>query len=301
MNILAAATHLNTYRGWTKIINERFEVEHYLRGEKLHRDIEYRICLLLAKYFYEQGADTVPQIRGKLKEWAKENSFFFTVAMNQVAERVISYNMRLLEPEVWISQADVDRILDLCDTENEKKVALGVLCYAKSYADLSGYFKLSLGAMSLWLGIDRRVFKEILNILNQLGYIELVECGDIHSWYQSVVNTQLNTYKLTMPSENSGEFKLQGNDIQALYDWIFYQINYDQEFWVDIPGYNNWYQVSSMGRVKARSREIGGRVWPEKILKIKTLPSGRNYVYLHNPQTHKQDKVAVDKLQSTFS
>ena len=301
MNILAAATHLSTYRGWTKIINERFEVEHYLRGEKLHRDIEYRICLLLAKYFYEQGADTVPQIRGKLKEWAKENSFFFTVAMNQVAERVISYNMRLLEPEVWINQADVDRILDLCDTRAEQKIALGVLCYAKAMSDYQGQFKLSMGAFAQWVEIDRGVLRKTLDTLMALEYIKLIKCGDIHSWYQSVVNTQLNTYQMTVPAENIGEYQLRNNDIQALYEEAVLGQGHDGEVWYDVPGYNNWYQVSNQDRVRANRREINGKEFPARMLRNTIAPSGRQYVYLFNPELNKQQKIAVDKLRDGLS
>ena len=117
------------------MINERVEVRDYLQGKNLHRDIEYRICLLLAKWYYEQGNTTVPAIREKLKIWAKDNNFYFNVSMNTIASRVIDGQMKLQgDFPIYINDTDIGIIQRDFDSYYERIVALAVLCYAKAYA-----------------------------------------------------------------------------------------------------------------------------------------------------------------------
>ena len=127
------------------MINERVEVRDYLQGKNLHRDIEYRICLLLAKWYYEQGNTTVPAIREKLKIWAKDNNFYFNVSMNTIANRVIDGQMKLQgDFPIYISRTDIDIIQKHFDSYYERIVALAVLCYSKAYAK-DNKFKISKG------------------------------------------------------------------------------------------------------------------------------------------------------------
>lgn len=278
------------------MINERAEVQQYLQGKNLHRDIEYRICLLLAKWFYEQGYKTEPEIREQLKKWAKENNFYFEVAMNPIATRVIEKDMKFLGGEdIYINTLDIELIKNNFDSYYEQITALGVLCYAKAYADEKGEFKLSQRSFSHWVGINKKTVTKYLKLLEKFKYIEKVESGAIKSWYQTTVIVQLNTYKILVPHENCGEYELKDNDIELLYSELFTDINLENEQWYDVPGYFGYYQVSSEQRVRVCRRVVNGREFPEKILNQFKSKSGKAYVNLLG-EDGKQKKISVEKL-----
>ena len=145
------------------MINELVDVKQYLNGRGLNHDIEYRICLLLSKWFYSNGAETREEIRESLKDWAKQYGFFFTVAMNGVADRVISEKMTLRgQNPVFVNQNDIDIIVKKFDTYEERIVALAVLCYAKIYTTNRGDFKLSISALASWLGMERKTVSKYI-------------------------------------------------------------------------------------------------------------------------------------------
>ena len=283
-------------KGEFEIINERVEVQQYLQGKNLHRDIEYRICLLLAKWYYEQGYTTVEGIREQLKNWAKENRFYFEVAMNPVAARVIDDKMKLQgDYTVYISDNDINEIKERFDNYYERLVALGVLAYAKVYADKNGEFKLSHSGVSRWLGINLQTVTKYIDMLERLKYIKKVKTGTTKSWYQKTVAVQLNRYRILVPYENTGTHALANNNIAAAYDEIFDGCNYDAEEWYPIPGFNDWYEVSNMNRVKAKEREIGLRLYPEKIIRPFKSKSGKLYANLTD-ESGKQRKLSIEKL-----
>lgn len=273
----------------------------YLKGENLSRDIEYRICLLLAKWFYEQGDTTILEIRNHLKEWAIENNFYFTVAMNPVASRVINDNMKLLgDTPVYISDEDIDRIIERFDTYYERMVALAVLCYGKAYADASGKFKISKRMLGQWLKFNPKTVKKYMDNLVGLGFIQLYEEGGLSSWYNKTVVSQLNTYELLVPFDNTGNYKLVDNDIVGLYHRAFSKHEDVQEIWTSIPGYHNWYALSSSGKVEVKEREINGRIFPAKILRPFRSSSGKIYYNLSD-EDGKQKKVSLERLKLSVS
>lgn len=64
-------------------------------------------------------------------------------------------------------------------------------------------------------------------------------------------------------------------------------MNATQERWLPIPGYEGFYEVSDLGRVKSLTRTIstgpgttGPRVWPERILRSEPAANGYLYVSL---------------------
>ena len=70
----------------------------------------------------------------------------------------------------------------------------------------------------------------------------------------------------------------------------------DSEVWRDIPGYENLYQVSNLGRVKSLPRKVrtisrngirGWRIFPGRILKLMVYHFGHLYVELS-----KEGKIA---------
>lgn len=267
----------------------------YLDGENLHRDIEYRICLLLAKWFYEQGDNTVVEIREHLKQWAKDNDFYFTVAMNPIATKVITEDMHLADAPVYLNDEDIAAIKERFDTYSEQLIALAVLCYAKAYADDDGKFKISQRMLGHWIGMNKKTVHKYLKRLENAGYISLYEAGETSSWYQKTVVSQLNCYQLCVPYINVGNFTFCDNNVAKLYDCIFLNTQPLDEVWCPIPGYNNWYWINSQGKVKVCERMMNGRRFPSKILRPFQSASGKLYYNLMCDGV--QRKVSLEKLQ----
>ncbi len=273
------------------MINELVEAKKYLRGEGLNREIEYRICLILAKWFYQEGATTRESLRGQLIAWAKENNFFITVAINPLCDRVISEDMKLLGQEpVRINDWDADDVVCLFDTYEERIVALAVLCYAKIYSDADGCFKLSIAALADWLCMERKTVVKYLKTLVGLNFIKQQDTSTVSSWYQKIVTSTCNTYQLNFKTTNEGEFIMEDNDIDKLYDSIFVSGE-----WHNIPGFNNWYMISDDGQVRVKKRSTNERLFASKILWPTVLPSGRKYVKLRNDDG-KQQTCSVESL-----
>lgn len=271
------------------MINELTDVKRYLAGEGLHRDTEYRICLLLAKWYYHNGVTTREEIRERLIEWAKENDFFITVAMNPLIDKVISGDMQLLgQMPVPVSDREARIIAKKFDTYEERIVALGVLCYAKVYSDSSGAFKLSQSSLSRWLGMESRTIRKYITILRNLNFIRVNKLGNVNSWYQKTVVSRLNEYKMSFDLDEGGQYLLENNDIDKLYDDI-----YVSGQWHAIPGYEE-YKISDDKQVRVSKRVVGDKHYPSKILHPTVASSGRRYVYLSGDDG--QRKIAVDTL-----
>ncbi|MEY8365753.1 NUMOD4 domain-containing protein [Anaerovoracaceae bacterium 41-7] len=240
------------------------------------------------------------KIREKLKRWAEDNDFYITVPMNPIASKVINEKMRLVEPQVHISRKDVEFINNLFDTQSEKLTALSVLCYAKAYADTDGKFKLSQRMFSHWIGMNSKTVRKYLKTLENMGFISLYEVGNISSWYQKTVVSQLNTYQAKFPIESSGEFELTSNNIIALYENLFLdKCSQRKDDWIQIPGYDGWYYINSDGDVKVIERTIGGRKFPPKYLKPFKSSSGKLYYNLM--ENGSQRKISLEKIQSLIS
>ena len=204
------------------MIDELTDVKKYLAGEGLSHDIEYRICLLLAKWFYQNGAVTREEIREQLKDWAKENEFFISVAMNPLIDKVIKENMTLQgSAPVPISLREVELITDRFDSYGERITALAVLCYAKVYSDCNGSFKLSISSLAKWLCMEQRTVRNHLKTLCDFGFIKQKENGGISSWYNNVVVSALHKYQLDFTPDVDGDYQLIHNNINKLYDDVF--------------------------------------------------------------------------------
>ena len=298
MSIWAAVIDLKTLycKGEFEIINERVEVQQYLQGKNLHRDIEYRICLLLAKWYYEQGYRTEPEIRAQLKSWAQNNNFYFEVPMKVIASRVIDDKMQLTgDTVVSVSASDIDIILDRFDTYYERVVALGVLCYAKVYADNKGEFKISQSALCHWLQLDKKTARKYMAMLETYGYVKKVGKVETKSWYDTMVVSNVGKYRILVPYKNLGEFEMSDNNIDDLYCKAILGYSLAEEIWYPVDGYNGWYQVSNQYRVKVCERIVGGRIFAERLIKPFKSKSGKLYVNLFG-EDGKQKKVMVEKL-----
>lgn len=234
-------------------------------------------------------------IREHLKQWAKDNDFFFTVAMNPIATKVIQNDMRLQDPAVYISDSDITAIKERFDTYNEQILALAVLCYAKAYASDDGTFKLSQRLLGHWIGMNKKTVHKYLERLENMGYISLYEPGEVSSWYQKTVVSQLNTYQLNVPYTNDGEIVFDDNDVKSLYDQLFLGKTSGDDQWHHIPGFNGWYWISDRGNVKVCERIIKGRKFPSKTLRPFKSASGKLYYNLMSDGV--QRKISLEKLQ----
>ncbi|MCI8609022.1 MAG: hypothetical protein HFE73_05215 [Firmicutes bacterium] len=277
------------------MINERVEVKQYLKGNNLSRRIEYRICLLLSKWFYEQGCTTVEAIRTQLIQWAKANNFYITIAMNPIAARVIRHHMKLLDyGPIKISHEDVSIIKKKFDSHMERLMALSLLCYGKAYADTKGEFKLSTSMLAIWLGINKITAKKYLAALEDMEYILPVEASNVNVWYQKEPVNTLNLYRINVPTRNAGPYILKENDIHQLYSEIFEGVDTSREVWYPIPGYNDWYQISDQRRVRVCQRTVGGRNYPAKVLRL-SQKGNQSFAYLYD-EKGKQRKISTAKL-----
>lgn len=272
------------------MIDELTDVKKYLAGEGLSHDIEYRICLLLAKWFYQNGAVTREEIREQLKDWAKENEFFISVAMNPLIDKVIKENMTLQgSAPVPISLREVELITDRFDSYGERITALAVLCYAKVYSDCNGSFKLSISSLAKWLCMEQRTVRNHLKTLCDFGFIKQKENGGISSWYNNVVVSALHKYQLDFTPDVDGDYQLIHNNINKLYDDVF---TFGE--WHEIPGHTN-YWISDGKQVRVLERHVGNKHYPSKILKPTFSASGKQYVYLKE-DSGRQKKISLDRL-----
>ena len=236
-------------------------------------------------------------IRNKLKDWAKENDFFFEVAMNPIATRVIENDMRLKSGmSVFINDDDINLIADRFDTYEERLMALAILCYAKLYADDNGVLKLSQSSISHWTKLNRRTVAKYMKVLEDLEYITKEEQGETKSWYSTTVITLLDKYRVCVPLFNVGYFEINDNDIVGLYHRIFSGIDDTYELWNDIPEFPN-YQISNLQRVRVKDRFVSGRHFKAKILRPFISKSGKIYYNLSDEKS-KQVKRSVDFLTS---
>lgn len=218
--------------------------------------------------------------------------------MNPIATKVIEQNMKLEgESPVYINQDDIEEIKNRFDTYYERKIALAIICYAKAYA-VDGKFKLSQGMFANWLGMNPRTIRKYLNTMATLEFLYQSENGDVNSWYQKYVVSELNTFEIGLPLINEGEFKLIDNDIEKLYEEIFlgnFSVT-DDSNWFPIPGHNDWYYINVDGKVKVEERIINGRKFPAKIVRSYKSSSGKSYVSLYDPESKSQKKYCVDTL-----
>lgn len=81
------------------------------------------------------------------------------------------------------------------------------------------------------------------------------------------------------------------------------EININLEIWVDIPGFNNWYQVSSMGRVRSKDKRVPGRYGPtHRLSKGKLLNIRKNnkeYCIVDLYDDNKKHTLLVHRLVAT--
>lgn len=177
---------------------------------------------MLAKWYKQQGLSNV-EIREKIFEWGKTYNIYIKYNVNSIIYQALEDKHRLRGDEavVRISQSDIDEITRRFDSAPCRKTALGILCYAKVTADRDNEFNISALALSNWLNLNSghmsgRYLKELLDF----EYVEKVNNISTFSWDKNVKSTSLRL-KLLVPIENKGEYTLEENNIDKLYNEVF--------------------------------------------------------------------------------
>ena len=176
----------------------------------------------MAKYHIMQGVP-IPDIRQKIFDWGRENNIWIKYSVNDITIRAAEDKSPLLCPEsVNVSSDDVARIVRLFDTPRVQCCALALLCYAKVYANKNGEFPLSSIPFSNWVGIDRSYFqRKVAKELDMFGYVKVINVPQKKPRWDKGEHLSTNRYKMLVPYDNVGEYKLNGNDIQGLFRELF--------------------------------------------------------------------------------
>lgn len=206
------------------MINETILVQQYLEGKNINSNCLYRTCFLLAKWYKEQGIEDKLQVRTNIFEWANKYGVYLPLYLNACIDNAFGDERRLTENViVRVSEEDIIEIKRRFDNKKTRKVALAILCYAKTFANSKGEFRISQVSFADWVKIDpanigRRHFRELIDY----GYMSKVDGGDSkHNFWNKDVKTKMNKYKIIVPIRNTGDYILEDNNIEKLYEEIF--------------------------------------------------------------------------------
>ena len=208
------------------MINEVLEAKDYIAGKNINKNNIYRTIYLMAKYHIMQGVP-IPDIRQKIFDWGRENNIWIKYSVNDITIRAAEDRKKLYSPEsVNVSSDDVARIVKLFDTPRVQCCALALLCYAKVYANKNGEFPLSSVPFSNWVGIDRSYFqRKVVKELDMFGYVKVINVPQKKPRWNEGEHLSTTRYKMLVPYDNVGEYKLNGNDIQLLFRELFQKEN----------------------------------------------------------------------------
>lgn len=204
------------------MINEFQEVEAYLRGDNiLKHECTFRMCFLLAKYYYLQGMEPI-NIRQNIFDWANSYGIYIKHNVNDIIRMVAEDAAPLHSEDVYVSMADIAEIVRRFDTKNTRMCALGMLLYAKAYADEEGKFTFNQADFAKWVGIQQPHVSEYFEELEMFDYIEKIYAsGDqTFAWNGRIIGKKIK-YKLKVPYENEGDYKICDNNLQNLYQQVF--------------------------------------------------------------------------------
>ena len=205
------------------MIDEVAEVKTYLDGEKVdNSNIHYRACYMITKYYKKLGHSESDCFL-KVAEWVRRYGLDLNFSLaGCVASAYMNTRELRCGATVRISQKDVDTIRMYSTNKQDRRVALALLCCAKSYAGKDGSFVASSCAMASWLGMnDANMRKRNINRLLSLGYVERLENeNNVRGWQK---NYWRNSYRfrLLVPYDRTGEWELVNNDIRKLYEQVF--------------------------------------------------------------------------------
>ena len=203
------------------MINETILVQKYLNGEEIDTDILYRICFLLAKWFKENGCESKLCIRENIFAWANKYGVYIDINLNDCIDSAVKNTRRLTgDNPIKISKADIHEITRRFDRRNTRLIALGILCYAKQFADQNNEFMLPMQAFGKWIGIQyNHVSERYMQELIDYDYV-VKKTAAVLSW-RGFTKQKSPTFKIKVPIRNEGEWEIHENDIRKLYFEIF--------------------------------------------------------------------------------
>lgn len=204
------------------IIDELIEVKDYINGKKINKRCLYRTCVLIARYFANQGLDFM-SIQKNMFSWGKNNNVYIPFNVNRIIKKELSNPQKLKTGiKVFVSNNDIEEINNRFQTKNSRIAALGILCYSKVFADEDGFMNLSLSSLSNWIGVNYyNMSSRYIPELITCGYIDKDHSSsDVFSWDSKIRSKNLRIH-INVPHKNVGEFELKDDDIINLYKEIF--------------------------------------------------------------------------------
>lgn len=211
------------------MLDEVYEVQEYLGGKKVSERGRYRAAYLIARWYTQEGCD-FKETRARVYDWAKSSGNYIKYNVNDIVTAARQCKDRLKDnPKLCVSEADINRIVELFDASKTRLLALAILCYAKVYANSNGEFNISVSALADWIGVAQSsLVKRYIPELEQLGYLtKLGAEKTAHTWHRGKEH-QTNKYrttrmKISAPLHNAGPYRLEHNNIGQLFDEIFVQ------------------------------------------------------------------------------
>ena len=208
------------------MINELQEVEAYLKGDNIKKhECTFRMCFLLAKYYNLQGMEPI-DIRQNIFGWANAHGIYIKHNVNDIIRMAMEDVAPLHSEDVYVNEEDIYEITRRFDTKNTRMCALGMLLYAKAYSDEEGKFTFNQADFAKWVGIQQPHVSEHFEELEAFKYIEKIYAsGDqTFAWNGRIIGKKIK-YRLKVPHENVGEYKIVNNNLQELYHKIFVDAN----------------------------------------------------------------------------
>lgn len=206
------------------MINERIEAEEYLHGNNFDdRKCTWRMCLLMATYFHEQGL-SAKEIRQSIYKWGNDYSVYITFNVNTAIKMVIKEDRKLFDSPIYVSEEEIKEITSRFSSKNVKKCALAMLLLAKVYSDEDGFFSFSQADFAKWVGIKQPHVSDIFNELVDMEYMIRERPGDNRFvWNGYSTNGKRNKYKLNFDYwHNVGEIEIKDtNSMNDIFNIVF--------------------------------------------------------------------------------
>lgn len=204
------------------MINEKREVEMYLNGEGVNKNILYRICYLLAKHYKEEGMSRL-DTRTALFDWANAHQIYVQYDLNSIINFVYDVDKRTLSDTEYVlfSSEDVAEINKRFDEHNVKLVAFALLAYAKRFANAKNEIVMGYHELANWVGIGESVVrKRIIKQLIDYEMVAIVKADKSLFKKHDKLLSSRTRFKILIPVKDEGETKV-GNDIRGGFAKLF--------------------------------------------------------------------------------
>lgn len=204
------------------MIDEVAEVKQYLDGKWLDNEQNYyRACYMITKFYRKLGLNKNETFL-KAAEWVRKYNLTLSFSLIGCVNAAYNNDTDLrCGTTVSISRADAECIRMYSRNKQDRRVALALMCCAKAFAGDDGSFVASSGALASWLDMDAgNMRRRQLKRLQDFGFIEKLRNDDLRGWKKNYYRNALR-FRLMVPYDTDGEWKLRHNDIRQLYEQVF--------------------------------------------------------------------------------